>query len=288
MVQIFMGINPWHLLWSSVLFSVLFTAIIVESMSIILIGSMTQDYLITGVVAAFFVSILVVFILVQFIDYLRKMDESLQNNINFMETLLNTIRNPIFYKDRKGIYLGCNKVFSEQIMGLPKERIIGCSLYDLPEAIPRDLADIYLRADMAFIRNPGTQIYEAPVQCSDGLKRDFLFNKATYSDAGGHTQGMVGVMVDITDQKLTEEALREERDKIKEALAKVKTLSGLLPICSNCKKIRDDKGYWNQIETFISRHSETEFSHGICPHCAEELYPEYFEEDEMEEPENTQ
>ncbi len=60
--------------------------------------------------------------------------------------------------------------------------------------------------------------------------------------------------------------------ELKEASAKIKTLSGLLPICSKCKKIRDDKGYWKQIEHYISIHSDAEFSHGLCPECAQELY----------------
>jgi hypothetical protein len=59
------------------------------------------------------------------------------------------------------------------------------------------------------------------------------------------------------------------------ALAKVKLLSGFLPICAACKKIRDDKGYWKQIESYIRDHSEAEFSHGICPDCAKKLYPEF-------------
>ena len=71
----------------------------------------------------------------------------------------------------------------------------------------------------------------------------------------------------------------EEREKLigelQEALAKVKLLSGLLPICASCKKIRDDNGYWNQIESYIREHSEAEFSHGICPECAKKLYPGY-------------
>jgi len=54
----------------------------------------------------------------------------------------------------------------------------------------------------------------------------------------------------------------------------VKTLSGLLPICAKCKKIRDDNGYWNQIEAFISAHSDADFTHGICPDCSSALYPE--------------
>ena len=65
--------------------------------------------------------------------------------------------------------------------------------------------------------------------------------------------------------------------ELQRALAEVKALSGLLPICSNCKKIRDDHGYWNQIEGYIASHSEAQFTHGICPECAELLFPEVFE-----------
>ena len=54
----------------------------------------------------------------------------------------------------------------------------------------------------------------------------------------------------------------------------MKTLSGLLPICSGCKKIRDDRGYWQQVEVYVARHSEAEFSHGVCPECSERLYGE--------------
>lgn len=63
--------------------------------------------------------------------------------------------------------------------------------------------------------------------------------------------------------------------ELKKAREEIKSLRGILPICASCKKIRDDKGYWNQIETYISRHSEVDFSHGICPECAEKLYPEF-------------
>ncbi len=81
------------------------------------------------------------------------------------------------------------------------------------------------------------------------------------------------------ERKRVEEELRLERDKLKDALAEVKTLSGMLPICANCKKIRDDKGYWTQIEAYIRDHSEVEFSHGICPKCQKKMYSEYYEDD---------
>ena len=68
------------------------------------------------------------------------------------------------------------------------------------------------------------------------------------------------------------ETLNAAYAKMREALSKVKMLSGLLPICASCKKIRDDKGYWKQIEAYIQEHSEADFSHGICPECAKKLY----------------
>ena len=61
---------------------------------------------------------------------------------------------------------------------------------------------------------------------------------------------------------------------LQDALEKVKTLRGLVPICANCKKIRDDKGYWNQIEGYIQKYSEVKFSHGMCPECSDKLYGE--------------
>ena len=65
-------------------------------------------------------------------------------------------------------------------------------------------------------------------------------------------------------------------NELQQALDQVKTLSGLLPMCSSCKKIRDDQGYWNQVEVYISDHSEAEVSHGLCPDCAQKLYPKVY------------
>ena len=75
-------------------------------------------------------------------------------------------------------------------------------------------------------------------------------------------------------RKQAEQKLTRMIEALKEALAKVKLLSGIIPICQYCKKIRNDQGYWNKLEEFISQHSEAEFSHGICDKCMEERYPE--------------
>ncbi|MBI5521992.1 MAG: hypothetical protein HY910_05130 [Desulfarculus sp.] len=69
--------------------------------------------------------------------------------------------------------------------------------------------------------------------------------------------------------------LAETNGQLQEALDNVRTLSGLLPICSHCKKIRDDQGYWQQIEGYLREHTDADFTHGICPACAQELYGDY-------------
>ncbi len=78
------------------------------------------------------------------------------------------------------------------------------------------------------------------------------------------------------NSKLTQKTtdLSFEKDKLQKAIEEIKSLKGIVPICSNCKKIRDDKGYWNLLESFIEKHSEASFSHGICPECSDKLYGE--------------
>jgi len=81
-------------------------------------------------------------------------------------------------------------------------------------------------------------------------------------------------LVELRTSEL-EKALKEREvlyNELQETFAKIKVLSGLVPICANCKKIRDDKGFWNTLELYISDHSDAKFTHGICPECKEELY----------------
>jgi hypothetical protein len=88
------------------------------------------------------------------------------------------------------------------------------------------------------------------------------------------------IQKEIEERKKTQIEKEDLIIELKQALREVKALSGLLPICSVCKKIRDDGGYWNQIETYISDHSTAEFSHGICPDCAKKYYPEIYPDNE--------
>ena len=133
--------------------------------------------------------------------------EELKNNLRFLETLIETIPSPIFFTDRQGRYMGCNDAFARQILGVSKENIIGKSVFELPESIPSDLADLYYEQDQKLFRKPGTQAYEMQVQSFTGDKRDFLFTKATFKNHMGEVAGIVGVMLDVTKRKQAELSL---------------------------------------------------------------------------------
>ena len=90
----------------------------------------------------------------------------------------------------------------------------------------------------------------------------------------GNFLGTQGIARDITARRQAEEEREKLHAKLQEAFDNIKTLKGLLPICANCKNIRDDKGYWYQIEAYIRDRSDAEFSHSICPDCANKLYPD--------------
>ena len=83
---------------------------------------------------------------------------------------------------------------------------------------------------------------------------------------------LYSIIHDISERRRFEQERENLIAKLEQAVAEIKTLRGILPICATCKKIRDDKGYWNQIETYISTHSDVEFTHGICPECEGKFY----------------
>ncbi len=106
----------------------------------------------------------------------------------------------------------------------------------------------------------------------DGTERVVSSNSKTILDSTGKPVKSVGYVFDITERKQTEMERERLIGELQKALENIKTLKGLLPICAECKKIRDDKGYWNQIEGYIERYSDALFSHGLCPECMDRLY----------------
>ncbi|WP_028582126.1 PAS domain-containing protein [Desulfogranum japonicum] len=103
----------------------------------------------------------------------------------------------------------------------------------------------------------------------DGEYRWIFDRGVPFEGEQGSFGGYIGSCIDIT------ESVEARRLVLREHESEIKRLRGMLPICSSCKKIRDDQGYWNQIEVYIEDHSDAEFSHGICPECIKKLYPNF-------------
>ncbi|MEW6265730.1 MAG: ATP-binding protein [Thermodesulfobacteriota bacterium] len=137
-------------------------------------------------------------------------EAALEDQLLFLQTLIDTIPGPIFYKNREGLYLGCNSAFLSFI-GHPKSEIVGRTVFDVS---PPDLASKYHEMDEALFENPGTQIYEFSVQSTDGNRREVIFNKAAFFDHQGRVAGLVGVILDITELRRTEEALRQTQQEL--------------------------------------------------------------------------
>jgi PAS domain S-box-containing protein len=153
----------------------------------------------------------------------KQAERALREQFLFLETLLDTIPNPIFYNDLEGKYLGCNRAFVKYL-GLAKEDIVGKMTQDLA---PKDLAEKYRRMDQELFRQPGEQAYEAKVRFADGSLHDVIFYKATFSKADGVIGGLVGVMLDITQRKQTEEAFRESQSRQRAILDNIPDLAWL-------------------------------------------------------------
>jgi len=109
----------------------------------------------------------------------------------------------------------------------------------------------------------------------DNIGIPLLVSCSPFKHDDGSLMGSVHVARDITEQRRANDIREKLIRQLEESLAKVKLLSGFIPICASCKNIRDDKGYWKQVEEYIRDNSEAEFSHSICPDCMKKLYPEF-------------
>lgn len=141
----------------------------------------------------------------------KKMREAeLSANLAFVQTLIDAIPNPVFYKDDTGRYLGCNKAFTEWV-GHSEEEIIGKTVH---EVASNEFADMWHQQDLGTMAHPGIRVFECPSRHSDGSLRSTIVSKSTFTNADGSLGGLIGVISDVTDLKRAEEALRLERQQL--------------------------------------------------------------------------
>jgi len=164
--------------------------------------------------------------------------------------------------------------FLVEMLGYPHEALLGKRLWEIGAF--RDIEAS--KAAFLELQSKGYVRYEdLPLETRDERHIDVEFVSNIYSV--DHKRVIQCNIRDITLRKRIEEERRKLTYDLQDALTKIKRLTGLLPICASCKKIRDDKGYWNELEAYISEHSEAEITHGFCPDCLKTLYGVVLEED---------
>jgi PAS domain S-box-containing protein len=139
---------------------------------------------------------------------------SLNNSAELLSALINTIPNPAFFRNPDGVFMDCNKAFADTILGTAPEKIVGQSIYDLPDIIPRALSDICTENDENLSGNPGLQTYETAITCADGVKREFLLSRSTFTDHDGDIAGIISVLLDLTDKNRAEKLLEDRTSRL--------------------------------------------------------------------------
>ncbi len=206
------------------------------------------------------------------ITELKKAEERIQEQNRFLRTVIDALPHPFSVIDAASfrLELANYAAYAGDLTGnmtchlLSHGSLTPCSGEDHPCPLER-------------VKETGLPVTVEHSHCSvDGTYREMEVHGYPIFDDKGTLVQMIEYCVDISERKQA----AAEREKLildlQEVLQDVKTLSGLLPICSSCKKIRDDKGYWNNLEQYICEHSGAEFSHGLCPECAQKFYPDYF------------
>lgn len=160
-----------------------------------------------------------------------KYEQRNEEHLRFLQTLIDTIPSPVYYKNADGCYLGCNKAF-EFGVGRSREDLIGKTAREI---WPVDQADQFQLQDQALFERPGVQIYEESVRNADGIWHQVVFNKATFHNEDGSLQGLVGIMLDITERKRAEEAL--EFQNILLSAQQEASIDGILVVDENAKII---------------------------------------------------
>lgn len=185
------------------------------------------------------------------------------------ENVFNAIRDPICILDTRFRIVKANKAMADRL-GFSSEECVGQTCYRLIHRSEEYLAFCPHSQTLKDGLSHTVEVHE------ENLGGYFLVSTSPLTDMTGKVVGSVHVGRDITERKKAEEEKETLIKELQKALTKVKTLSGLLPICSSCKKIRDDKGYWIEVERYISKRAEVDFSHALCPECMKKIYPRHY------------
>lgn len=201
----------------------------------------------------------------------RKVRRQAQLAMAHLASIVETCDDAIISQTLGGTVLSWNSG-AERMFGYTAEDMVGESIETLvPREQQNEISDI---RDVIELGRRVERIETLRLR-RDGTSIDVSITVSPIKNPEGIVHGASMILRDITERKRQEKERLQLIEELQAALKHVKTLNGLLPICSSCKKIRNDGGYWEQVETYIRSRSNAEFTHGICPDCVKVLYPEY-------------
>ncbi len=170
----------------------------------------------------------------------KQIERETKRQLDFLQSIMDAVPSPLFYKDRNGVYLGCNRAFAE-VLGRSRQDLLGKTAFDMG---PKEIAQKHHELDQELIQNPGHQVYEWKVVNGKGEERDVLFHKTTYGNHNGGVAGLIGIMIDITERKRIEDALRETNKKLELVLRGAKLGFWVLDYASDKIEVNN---YWAEI-----------------------------------------
>jgi two-component system, cell cycle sensor histidine kinase and response regulator CckA len=201
----------------------------------------------------------------------RRIRRQNEATMAYLASIVSSCQDAIVGTTLEGIVVSWN-AGAEVLYGYTAAEMIGKSVTTLvPANRPADFPEIYRETQPV----ERVERFETVRVRKDESLVEVSLTISPLKDPEGKIIGASTVSFDISKRKREEAEWMKLIQELTDALAHVKTLSGLLPICASCKKIRDDKGYWQQVETYIKDRSDADFTHGICPECVKRLYPEY-------------
>jgi PAS domain S-box-containing protein len=202
----------------------------------------------------------------------KRMEIALREGAQLLQSILEALPVGVWITDRDGKIIKGNPAGREiwggaRYVGVDRYHEYKCWWADSGEPIrPEESA-----LARAVMRGETSLNEEIEIEGFDGLRKIILNSALPVCDSEQQILAAIGVSQDITARKKAEREREKLIAKLRESLANIRTLKGLLPVCAWCKKIRDDQGYWNQLESYITSHFEVGITHGICPECAEKL-----------------
>lgn len=198
---------------------------------------------------------------------------SLTLDSDYIDALFKYIPDNIYFKDRESHFIRINQSQAKFLELKSPEEAIGKTDFDFFEREPAEKA---FEDEQNILKTKKAMILkEEKITTKYGAVIWFSVTKVPLYSSDGSIIGTFGLSRNITKNKLLEMERESLIKELTDSLNQIKTLKGLIPICANCKKIRDDDGYWYEVEKYLQDHSDSQFTHGLCQECIEKLYPDY-------------